>query len=156
MWLNTYFFKGGYMEDYNLQKSLGFKLELASRLTTGNFSKKLKEDKFPITPEQWGVINFLLHEDGLTQNQISKLVGKDHTCVSRLIENLIKKNIVKKIPDPDDKRINLIYLTEEGKKIQNNVVPTVKENLHKVFFNVTDEEKIIFSKVLDKIIKNLE
>ena len=84
------------MEDYNLQKSLGFKLELASRLTTGNFSKKLKEDKFPITPEQWGVINFLLHEDGLTQNQISKLVGKDHTCVSRLIENLIKKNIVKK------------------------------------------------------------
>ncbi|MDU1909934.1 MarR family winged helix-turn-helix transcriptional regulator [Fusobacterium sp.] len=144
------------MEDYNLQKSLGFKLELASRLTTGNFSKKLKEDKFLITPEQWGVINFLLHEDGLTQNQISKLVGKDHTCVSRLIENLIKKNIVKKIPDPDDKRINLIYLTEEGKKIQNNVVPTVKENLHKVFFNVTDEEKIIFSKVLDKIIKNLE
>lgn len=104
------------MEDYNLQKSLGFKLELASRLTTGNFSKKLIEDKFPITPEQWGVINFLLHEDGLTQNQISKLVGKDHTCVSRLIENLIKKNIVKKIPDADDKRINLIYLTEEGKK----------------------------------------
>lgn len=144
------------MEDYNLQKSLGFKLELASRLTTGNFNKKLKEDKFPITPEQWGVINFLLHEDGLTQNQISKLVGKDHTCVSRLIENLIKKNIVKKIPDADDKRINLIYLTEEGKKIQNNVVPTVKENLYKVFANVTDEEKIIFSKVLDKIIKNLE
>lgn len=144
------------MEDYNLQKSLGFKLELASRLTTGNFSKKLKEGKFPITPEQWGVINFLLHEDGLTQNQISKLVGKDHTCVSRLIENLIKKNIVKKIPDPDDKRINLIYLTEEGKKIQNNVVPTVKENLYKVFANVTDKEKIIFSKVLDKIIKNLE
>lgn len=144
------------MEDYNLQKSLGFKLELASRLTTGNFSKKLKEDKFLITPEQWGVINFLLHEDGLTQNQISKLVGKDHTCVSRLIENLIKKNIVKKLPDPDDKRINLIYLTEDGKKIQNSVVHTVKENLDKVFSNVTDEEKIIFSKVLDKIIKNLE
>ena len=144
------------MSDYNLKKSLGFKLDKASRLTTLNFNKKLKENNFMITPEQWGVINFLLESNGITQNQIGTLIGKDHTCVSRLIENLIKKNIVKKIPDTDDKRINLIYLTEEGKKIQNNVVLTVKENLYKVFANVTDEEKIIFSKVLDKIIKNLE
>ncbi len=58
------------MSDYNLKKSLGFKLDKASRLTTLNFNKKLKENNFMITPEQWGVINFLLESNGITQNQM--------------------------------------------------------------------------------------
>ena len=144
------------MSDYNLKKSLGFKLDKASRLTTLNFSKKLKENSFSITPEQWGVINFLLMSDGITQNQIGSLIGKDHTCVSRLVDTLIKKNLIVKKTSPTDKRINLIFLTELGKKIQNDVVYTVEHSLDTVFKNVSEEEKQIFSNVLDKIIKNLE
>ncbi len=144
------------MSDYNLKKSLGFKLERASRLTTQNFNKNLKENNFILTAEQWGVINFLLEEDGINQNQIGKLINKDHTCVSRLVETLIKKGIIKKESSEEDKRINLVYLTEEGKKLQNNIVYTVEHSLDKVFKGVTEEEKQIFSVVLDKIIKNLE
>ncbi|MBM6874897.1 MarR family winged helix-turn-helix transcriptional regulator [Fusobacterium mortiferum] len=95
------------MSDYNFKKSIGFKLDKASRLTTLNFGKKLKENDFTITPEQWGVINFLLENDGLTQNQIGTLIGKDHTCVSRLIDALIKKDLIIKETSPLDKRINV-------------------------------------------------
>lgn len=144
------------MGDYNLQKSLGFKLDRASRLTTQNFNKNLKENSFFLTTEQWGVINFLLEQDGINQNQIGKLISKDHTCVSRLVDTLIKKGIIKKENSSEDKRINLIYLTEEGKKLQNNIVFTVEHSLDQVFKGVTEEEKNIFSVVLDKIIKNLE
>lgn len=144
------------MGDYNLQKSLGFKLDRASRLTTQNFNKNLKENSFFLTTEQWGVINFLLEQDGINQNQIGKLISKDHTCVSRLVDTLIKKGIIKKENSSEDKRINLIYLTEEGKKLQNNIVFTVEHSLDQVFKGVTEEEKSIFSIVLDKIIKNLE
>ena len=148
--------KGEIMSDYNFKKSIGFKLDKASRLTTLNFGKKLKENDFTITPEQWGVINFLLENDGLTQNQIGTLIGKDHTCVSRLIDALIKKDLIIKETSPLDKRINLIFLSELGKKVQKDVVKTVKTNLDTAFKNVSKEEKNIFSAVLDKIIKNLE
>lgn len=144
------------MKDYNLKKSLGFKLDKASRLTTLNLNKSLKENNFLITPEQWGVISFLFLENGITQSQISNLIGKDHTCVSRLVDSLIKKGIVIKRSSPEDKRINLIYLTEFGKTLQNNVVHTVKESLNKAFKNISEEEKEIFSTVLNKIIENLE
>ena len=144
------------MSDYNLKKSLGFKLDKASRLTTLNLNKNLKENNFSITPEQWGVINFLLLGDGITQNQISNLIGKDHTCVSRLVDILIKKGLIKKCSSPTDRRINLIYLTDSGKKLQNSVIYTVEHSLDKVFKDVSEDEKRIFSDVLDKIIKNLE
>lgn len=143
------------MSDYNLKKSLGFKLDKASRLTTLNFNKKLKENNFMITPEQWGVINFLLESNGITQNQIGTLIGKDHTCVSRLVDTLIKKGLIIKKNSLNDKRINLIFLTELGKQIQSDVVETVEHSLDTVFKNVSEEEKKIFSDVLDKIIKNL-
>ena len=144
------------MSYYNLKKSLGFKLDKASRLTTLNFNKKLKENNFMITPEQWGVINFLLESNGITQNQIGTLIGKDHTCVSRLVDTLIKKGLIIKKNSLNDKRINLIFLTELGKQIQSDVVETVEHSLDTVFKNVSEEEKKIFSDVLDKIIKNLE
>ena len=144
------------MNDYNLKKSLGFKLDRAARLTTLNFNKNLKENNIILTAEQWGIINFLLEEDGINQNQIGKLINKDHTCVSRLIDNLIKKGIINKKNLVEDKRVNLIYLTKEGKELQNSVVDTVEHSLDKVFQNVSEKEKEIFSIVLDKIIKNLE
>lgn len=52
--------------------------------------------------------------------------------------------------------MNLIYLTKDGKELQNKVADTVRHSLDKVFKNVSEEEKEIFSIVLDKIIKNLE
>lgn len=144
------------MNDYNLKKSLGFKLDRASRLTTLNFNKNLKENNIILTAEQWGIINFLLEEDGINQNQIGKLINKDHTCVSRLIDTLIKKGIINKEISLEDKRVNLIYLTKAGKELQNKAADTVRHSLDKVFKNVSEEEKKIFSIVLDKIIKNLE
>lgn len=144
------------MNDYNLKKSLGFKLDRASRLTTLNFNKNLKENNIILTAEQWGIINFLLEEDGINQNQIGKLINKDHTCVSRLIDTLIKKGIINKEISLEDKRVNLIYLTKVGKELQNKAADTVRHSLDKVFKNVSEEEKEIFSIVLDKIIKNLE
>ena len=144
------------MNDYNLKKSLGFKLDRASRLTTLNFNKNLKENNINLTAEQWGIINFLLEEDGINQNQIGKLINKDHTCVSRLIDTLIKKGIINKEISLEDKRVNLIYLTKAGKELQNKAADTVRHSLDKVFKNVSEEEKEIFSIVLDKIIKNLE
>ena len=144
------------MNDYNLKKSLGFKLDRASRLTTLNFNKNLKENNVTLTAEQWGIINFLLEKDGINQNQIGKLINKDHTCVSRLIDTLIKKGIINKEISLEDKRVNLIYLTKAGKELQNKAADTVRHSLDKVFKNVSEEEKEIFSIVLDKIIKNLE
>ena len=144
------------MNDYNLKKSLGFKLDRASRLTTLNFNKNLKENNIILTAEQWGIINFLLEEDGINQNQIGKLINKDHTCVSRLIDTLIKKGIINNEISLEDKRVNLIYLTKAGKELQNKAADTVRHSLDKVFKNVSEEEKEIFSIVLDKIIKNLE
>lgn len=145
-----------FLKDYNMKKSLGFKLDRASRINTLNLSKNLKENGFLITPEQWGVINFLLQENGLTQSEIGKLINKDHTCVSRLIDNLIKKGLIKREVSVEDKRINLVYLTDEGKRLQKDVVGTVNASLDRAFQGISEEEKEIFSKVLDRIIENLE
>lgn len=142
--------------EINFLQDILSKLDRAARLTTLNFNKNLKENNVTLTAEQWGIINFLLEKDGINQNQIGKLINKDHTCVSRLVDTLIKKGIIEKNTSAEDKRVNLIYLTETGKELRDNIVGTVEHSLDKVFKNVSEEEKEIFSIVLDKIIKNLE
>lgn len=132
------------MNDYNLKKSLGFKLDRAARLTTLNFNKNLKENNVTLTAEQWGIINFLLEKDGINQNQIGKLINKDHTCVSRLVDTLIKKGIIEKNISAEDKRVNLIYLTEAGKNYEKILLALLNIVLIKFFKMSVKKKKKFF------------
>ncbi|MGF9713660.1 MULTISPECIES: MarR family winged helix-turn-helix transcriptional regulator [Paenibacillus] len=49
-------------------------------------------------------------EDGQTQNRLACSTQKDEPSISRLIDNMIKRNLVKRLPHGTDRRTNLIYL----------------------------------------------
>lgn len=144
------------MNSYNFEDSLGYKIELCSRLMSNRLNQKFNEQGYPVTAEQWAIINYLLVEDGLSQKHLSQLVKKDHTSVSRLLDNLIKKNVVKRIADPSDRRTNLIYLTNQGRQLQSDLTKQVQKHLKNAVEGIDVDRIKILSITLDNIIENLK
>ena len=144
------------MRNYNFGDSLGHRIELCSRLMANRLNQKFKEHGYPVTAEQWAIINYLLEKDGLSQNQLAELVKKDYTSVSRLLDNMIKKNVVKRIQDPTDGRTNLIYLTKQGRDLEPKLMEQAKSHSENAFEGLTSDDIKMVSGVLDKIIKNLK
>ncbi|PYH25466.1 hypothetical protein US8_03746 [Bacillus altitudinis] len=62
-----------------------------------------------------------------------------------------------RIPDPNDKRTNRVFLTQEGKEIlQNLATEQVQVFLDSIVEDIPEHEVEIFSSVLDRIIKKTQ
>ena len=56
--------------------------------------------------------------EGIEMSVISKKLGIDNSTATRLIDRLVLKNWVLRSKEQQDKRITMVELTEEGKKMQ--------------------------------------
>jgi DNA-binding MarR family transcriptional regulator len=141
---------------YYLDESLGYKLFHASRLMSNRLNQNFRENGYPVTYEQWQILSRLYVEDGLSQNQLAILNERDQPSVSRLIDNMIKRGLVKRVPHAEDKRINLIYLSEECKEIQGDLEKLAKQTIAEASQGIEEEDLMNCLRMLDKIRNNLE
>lgn len=116
--------------------------------------KKLKENGFKITIDQWLIIKSILENPTITQQDIAKKVFKDNASVTRIIELLVKSEYLKREINQDDRRKSNLVVTEEGKSIIQKVQDLVLENRKNALDTVTTEEMETMNLVLKKIIKN--
>lgn len=141
--------------NYKLAESIGYQITDAGRLVTNRLNANFKEYGYPVTHEQWSIMIRLWEEDGLTQNKLSSLTGKDQPSVSRLINNLEKNDLVKRVEHPVDKRTNLIFLTAKGKKLQIGLIEQAQKTIEQISEGIDKEELNIFLRVLNQIKQNL-
>lgn len=67
-----------------------------------------------ITPAELGYLNYLLEQNGMTQDELAKASCVDKAAVTRVIQTLEKKGVVERRADETDKRANRIYLTDKA------------------------------------------
>ncbi|MFN7249497.1 MAG: MarR family winged helix-turn-helix transcriptional regulator [Anaerobacillus sp.] len=144
--------------DYNnyiLSNSIGYQITDTARLVSNRLNLNFKEKNFPVTNEQYSIMIRLWEEDGLTQNKLATLTGRDEASVSRLINNLLKNELVTRVPHPVDKRTNLIFLSAKGKKMQIGLIEQAIKTINDISEGIEPEDMKVFLRVLDKINKNL-
>ncbi|WP_295795807.1 MarR family transcriptional regulator [Mucilaginibacter sp.] len=69
---------------------------------------------FPLEMDQIPVLMHLYYSDGASQKTIGTSLGRDKASINRTISFLLKKDFVKVIQDPVDKRKNHVELTASG------------------------------------------
>src|SRR5512138_3362543 len=64
---------------------------------------------------QFEVLLFLFHEDGISQEKLSKALKVSKSTSTRAIQSLEKEGYVYRQRDENDLRAYRVYLTEKGK-----------------------------------------
>src|SRR6476661_9261225 len=90
----------------------------ASTAIARRLQKKFNGEGLNLTIEQWSILYHLWKEDGKSQQELCSATFRDKPSITRLIDNLERGNLVKRVADENDRRINLIYLTRQGHKLQ--------------------------------------
>jgi DNA-binding MarR family transcriptional regulator len=88
---------------------------------------KIKENGCNITFEMLEVMSCLWKKDGVNQQEIADLTLRDKSSMTYLLDNLVKRKLVKRVEDENDRRNKLIYLTNEGIKLKETLNPWVAE-----------------------------
>ncbi len=120
-----------------------------------DLSANLKKSGLDVTGEQYTIMATLWYKDGITQKNISESINRDKTTVSRVIDGMIRKNLLVRTPSQLDKRERLIYLTEKGKSLQKQMVKVGGDLYIKVLKDIPDDEIKCTIEILKKMNSNL-
>lgn len=107
-----------------------------------------------ITKEQMIVLMKLHQEDGINQNKLAALTYRDKSSLARLLIKMETKNYIIRKQNKEDKRINEVFLTENGKELFRRTRPVVKNIIDIMEQGISASEKNIMIKVLKKIQHN--
>ena len=146
------------MEHFNIDIRMIFailngKVSLAiNRKLTKNFRQK----GIDITPEQWTVLLFLWDKDGVTQQELCNATFKDKPGMTRLIDTMERQHLVVRISDKSDRRINLVYLTKDGRALEEIARPVANQTLMEALRGVKLEEVKLGQELLRKIFFNIK
>jgi len=127
----------------------------ASTAIARRLQKKFNKASLPITIEQWSVLYQLWKQDGLSQLELSKATFRDKPSITRLIDNLEKLQLVKRVASPEDRRVNQVYLTKSGHKLQVQSMTLAESTLNEALSGVPLEQVDICKGVLQLVYDNL-
>jgi DNA-binding MarR family transcriptional regulator len=127
----------------------------ASTAIARRLQKNFKLANIDITIEQWSVLYHLWKEDGQSQQQLCDATFRDKPSITRLVDNLEKLKLVKRIADKDDRRKNLIYLTKEAQVLEEKTVEVANKTLNESLEGVSNGNIEIAKMVLQKVYDNL-
>lgn len=78
--------------------------------------------KYDVTMEQLHVLKRMDLDSGQTQNNLCNLTGKSAANITRLLDRLENKKYVIRRKNPEDRRASLVFLTEEGNRLREEVL----------------------------------
>ena len=114
------------------------KLSRAADAVTMRINAHLAD--YNLTISQFGVLEAIYHLGPLYQNQLAEKTLKSSGNMTLVIDNLVKRDLVKKVRDEQDRRYIAIHLTENGRSLIETIFPThVQIVLNEI--NILDESE---------------
>ncbi len=128
---------------------------MASTALGRRLQKNFKQAGIEITIEQWSVLYHLWKEDGLSQQELCSRSFRDKPSITRLVDNLEKLKIVKRVPSKEDRRVNLVFLSEAAQKLQEETLSMANQTLNEALEGVSKDDIEVCRAVLQKVYDNL-
>lgn len=127
----------------------------ASTAIARRLQKKFNQAGINLTIEQWSVLYQLWKEDGKSQQELCNATFRDKPSITRLIDNLEKLNLVKRVSDEKDRRINKVFLSKQASKLQEDTMQLAEETLNEALEGVPAEQVEMCKAVLQMVYDNL-
>jgi len=94
-------------------------------------------------------------EDGLAQSQLSERMGCEPPTLSNMLKKLVEYGLVTRMQDVNDARISRVYLTEEGRALEQPLQEIWHKHQEKLLHGIYPEELLLLRRLLNQMIDNL-
>ena len=112
--------------------------------------------QFDLTRAQFEVLAHLSKHAGISQQALSErlLVTKGNVC--GLISRMEGRGLVVRCADADDRRLNLLHLTEAGKSLAGEVIPLHEEFIQEQMAGLSEAEQRSLHTLLRRLDRSLD
>ena len=106
---------------------------------------------FGLSFSQFGVLEALYHLGPMSQSEVGQKILRSSGNMTMVIDNLEKRQLVKRERSQADRRFRIVHLTEKGRKLISRIFPSHATEIAMEFGVLTASEQ----KTLGKLCKKL-
>ena len=133
----------------------GFYITQIKQLQDRIFERLLLENGIEISGGQGRILFILWKTDHLTISEISEKTSLAKNTVSVVIDGMVRKGIVERNINPQNRRQTIVSLTEYAKSLQARY-EAVSQQMNLLFYQCfSEEEQIQFEQYLARILETL-
>ncbi|RTR36150.1 MarR family transcriptional regulator [Robertmurraya yapensis] len=111
---------------------------------------------YHITTEQWAVLRTLHESDQITQKDLSVRTDKDQATLTKILDLIENRELIKRVPNPTDRRSFLIEITDKGASLVEELTNFIEEIFTKIVNGIEHEKLATFQEVLHSLETNIE
>ncbi|WP_242865764.1 MarR family transcriptional regulator [Desulfosporosinus sp. HMP52] len=111
---------------------------------------------YNVTHEQWPLLKWLWVEDGISQRELAERSYKDQPTITRILDKLEQRGLIRRQADSGDRRVSLIYLTKEGQEIEASLKPLARKALEHALRGLSEEERSQLTNLMNRISANID
>ncbi len=134
---------------------LGRLIGMIGRAMSRSFTERMRAGGHEMSMEEWIVMVHLWEIDGQNQARLGEYAGQHKTAMTRAIDRLEELNYVLRVPDQTDRRNKLIYLTNAGKELRDELLPIADDVQEEALSSISPADIQKCRKVLQKILVNI-
>ncbi|MDR4229152.1 MarR family transcriptional regulator [Bacillus mojavensis] len=109
-----------------------------------------------ISQSRLELLTLLYHADEISQSDLQKKVNIDSAAVTRHLKQLEAKGMVLRRRKPEDNRITLVRLTDQGRKRIESSKKEKERFMKEMLANVSAEERRVLIDVLGRMRNNID
>lgn len=128
---------------------------VASTAIARRLQKKFNTADLNLTIEQWSVLYHLWKQDGISQQDLCLATFRDKPSITRLVDNLEKAGLVKRVASKTDRRKNMVYLTAKAQSLQEMCHSFAEATVDEALNGVSPADIDVCKVVLKQVYENL-
>ena len=107
---------------------------------------------------RYTILRILYFADGrlISQKEIGDQTRATSANVTYLIDGLVGEGLVERVQDEEDRRFSYVRLTDAGQALAAQLIPIMVEFMNGALDGFTEEEKVTFIRLLEKLRHNAE
>lgn len=144
------------MASGRLQDVLFYSLESASKAYRRFAQARLHEAGVDITIDQWLVLKTIHESPDITLQKVGAAVFKDFASVTRIVQLLERKGLLRRKPHPNDGRRSELVLTSSGESVIRTVEPIAQANRRRALAGIDVEDVARLRALLKRIVENCD
>lgn len=110
----------------------------------------------PVIPGQVAAFIYLSSDAEIRQDELVSKIGVDKAIGTRVIKKLNENGYVRRRSDPQDLRVLLLSLTDEGAAMRRQIIEVLTSLNTSLMEGFTEEEQETVLRFLDRIIANTD
>jgi DNA-binding MarR family transcriptional regulator len=144
------------MDIFASEANYGFLIEVTMKKIKQRLQRKFNEIDIDLTVDQWVILDILNTEDGISQQEIGKVCFKDAPTLTRILDLMVRKELIERNTQTSDRRKFEIRLTAKGLETFNTTAPLVQQLRAEGRADLSEQDMHDLFRILRHINSNIE